>query len=387
MSNYIRNIKINYLFLVKDINLTQGIWMLYLASKGLSLFAIGTLEAVFHIMSFLMETPTGAAADLFGRKTSRILGRFLAVISSLIIVTSNAYFGFAIGFALAALSYNFESGAGEALIYDSLKAEGQEERFMSVIGRCEMGYHIASILGLLLGGILGNIAYQLVYFVTIFFSMSALIIGFFFIEPPAGAHGPKRQRASILQSIRCQYADCFTLAKSTPRLLYLIFFVDMVLAGYTMAFYYIQLNLERIGYTPFKIGIFLIVSSLAAIGGALAAEKTHLRLGEQKLINLSALAISLSIAACAITKFSILPMTVCSFVYAVLFVASRDYINRLIPSDKRATLLSFESMVFSFCMIAMFPLFGLLGDAVSIPVSFIVFGLCLSVLSLIGARW
>jgi MFS family permease len=54
--------------------------MIYLASRGFSLLQLGVLESVFHITSFIMEVPTGAVADLWGRKASRIAGRvfFLA---------------------------------------------------------------------------------------------------------------------------------------------------------------------------------------------------------------------------------------------------------------------------------------------------------------------
>jgi len=51
-----RNIKSNYAYtFFNSMNLTQGLWMIYLVSKGQSLFAVGMLESIFHITSFLME--------------------------------------------------------------------------------------------------------------------------------------------------------------------------------------------------------------------------------------------------------------------------------------------------------------------------------------------
>ncbi|MEX1307001.1 MAG: MFS transporter [Eubacteriales bacterium] len=385
MSTYMKNIKINYLFLIKDINVTQGIWMLYMASKGLSLFAIGTLEAIFHITSFIMETPTGAIADLFGRKTSRLIGIGFAILASIIIVTSNTYIGFAIGFALSALSYNFESGAGEALIFDSLQAEGQKNRFMAVIGKLEMGYQTATVLGLLLGGFLGNINYAFVYYAAILFSFVGLIIGLFFKEPPIGNKSTP-QKTGLMAAIKHQYTSSFAVIKARPRLAYLILFIDVIFAGSTMTFYYVQLSLKNIGYTPFQIGVTLVAATSVAILGAFLATHAHNRLGEQKLMNTGAFIISASMILCFFTEYSVLPLIIISFVEAALYVATRDYINKLIPSDKRATLLSFDSMVFSFCMIAMFPLFGLLGDQATIPVAFLVFGSVFVLLSFVGSR-
>ncbi len=56
----------------------------------------------------------------------------------------------------------------------------------------------------------------------------------------------------------------------------------------------------------------------------------------------------------------------------ILVVAISDYINRLIPSETRATVLSFQSMVFSFFMIIAFPLVGWIGDRYSLSNAFAV---------------
>ena len=98
------NIKKNYLYTsLQNFNLTSGVWMLYLAFKGLSLFEIGIMEAIFHITSFTMEVPTGIVADLLGRRTSRILGRLMAVISTIMMILSTGPLGFAVSFIFSAL--------------------------------------------------------------------------------------------------------------------------------------------------------------------------------------------------------------------------------------------------------------------------------------------
>ncbi|MCK5737125.1 MAG: MFS transporter, partial [Spirochaetaceae bacterium] len=73
-----KNIGINYLFLgLSYVDLTRGLWMIWLTLRGFSLTQLGIMEGIFHLTSFLMEVPTGIVADLFGRKMSRILGRVL----------------------------------------------------------------------------------------------------------------------------------------------------------------------------------------------------------------------------------------------------------------------------------------------------------------------
>ncbi|MFA7129781.1 MAG: MFS transporter, partial [Sphaerochaeta sp.] len=91
-SHYARNIKINYFYAIfLNLGLVRGLWMIYLALKGFSLLQLGILEATFHIVSFLMEVPTGSVADLWGRKASRIAGRFVNIISLALMFFSDGF--------------------------------------------------------------------------------------------------------------------------------------------------------------------------------------------------------------------------------------------------------------------------------------------------------
>ncbi|MDA3847621.1 MAG: MFS transporter [Vallitaleaceae bacterium] len=105
IKTYMTNIRLNYGFhFLKSMNLTQGIWMIYLVSKGLSLFEVGLIEGIFHVTSFLMETPTGAIADIFGRKTSRLVGVVFSILGGILMIISTSFAGFAISFIVTALS-------------------------------------------------------------------------------------------------------------------------------------------------------------------------------------------------------------------------------------------------------------------------------------------
>jgi MFS family permease len=121
-----RNITVSYIynFLLK-IDITTAIWVLYLSFRGMSLVEIGLIESVYHITGILFELPTGAIADVYGKKFSVLLGRILSVISCLLMITASSFWGFAIAFMLASASMNLNSGAAEALVYDSLKILGR----------------------------------------------------------------------------------------------------------------------------------------------------------------------------------------------------------------------------------------------------------------------
>jgi len=180
----VANIRINYIFsFIKGIDLTSGIWMIYLVFKGMNLLEVGMLEGIYHITSLLMETPTGAIADLFGRKSSRIIGLFFRIVSAILMVTSQSFLGCAVAFVLTALSNNFESGAAEALVYDSLKSVTKEGDFMKITGRLEVIFQLSSVIGLLLGGFIGTISYPIIYLIVAVLAVVLIGVALFFREP------------------------------------------------------------------------------------------------------------------------------------------------------------------------------------------------------------
>ena len=182
-----KNINKNYIYtLLQNIDLTRGIWMIYLASKGMTLTQLGLLETVYHITSFLMEVPTGAVADIFGRKISRVLGRAFSLISVVLLLAADSFLWFAISFIFTALSNNLESGAGDALIYDSLKEIGEEEKYMRISGNKEVFFQVAGIVSFLLGGYMATKSYGIAFTLTIIIGTIALLQSLSFIEPTVG---------------------------------------------------------------------------------------------------------------------------------------------------------------------------------------------------------
>lgn len=381
-NQYYKNIYINYAFtFLKNLNLTQGIWMLYLASKGLSLFEIGTLEGVFHVTSLIMETPTGAVADIFGRKASRLVGVMLAIMSSALMIISDSYLMFALCFVIMALSYNFESGANEALVYDSLLMDNKESTYMKIAGRTEVIYQTTSIVALVLGGIVGNIQYTYVYYIAILLNIFALLTGLLFKEP---RHSGSHDKPKLLTALKMQYVDSFRTVRHNHRLFYLTVFSALLSASVTLSFYYLQIAWQQNGLSTFTIGVYLAVSAAAAAIGAVFADRIEKRFGESLILRFTPFLIALSIIGMVFIKTALLPFCIMSVIETVIYVATRDYINQTISSQQRATILSFESVIFSLVMILIFPVFGLISDHIGIRYTFVLLGALMLTLSLVN---
>ena len=107
----------------------SGAWVAILASRGFSLAQIGFAETIFHIVSILFEIPSGVLADVFGRKKTLVISCLMRMAGDIVMIFSNNFAMVCISIGLHALCYNFSSGSGDALAYDSLKSVGEEQRF------------------------------------------------------------------------------------------------------------------------------------------------------------------------------------------------------------------------------------------------------------------
>ena len=106
-----------------------GAWVAILAARGYNLVEIGFAETVFHITSLIFEIPSGVLADVFGRKNMLIVSSVMRVIGNIIMILSCNLLMVCMAIAFHAVSYNFSSGSGDALAYDSLKMYEREEYY------------------------------------------------------------------------------------------------------------------------------------------------------------------------------------------------------------------------------------------------------------------
>lgn len=348
--------------------LSRGIWMLYLAFKGLSLFQIGLMETIFHVTSFLMEVPTGAIADLYGRKTSRILGRVADVISTALILLSRDFTGIAIGFVFSALSYNLESGAGDALVFDSMKQLGEEDRYVAVRSKSEMVWQAVSVLSLLIGGYVATLSFDRVYQISLVIGVLALGSALRFTEPTIGK--PDR-RGNVFKLMWKQVTDSLSVIRRDRRVVGLIVLSELVGVFCTTIFFYIQNYYKSQGLNEFQIGVILAVGGLLAAISVSQTERIK-RLGRLRaLLTVISLAMVLCLWSILSARLGVVFFALLGALYSILWVLTGDAIHQLIPSEQRATIISLQSMLFSLGMIVLFPIVGKVGDLYGLRTAFV----------------
>ena len=96
-----RNVGLDYVHtFLSNMNMQSSIWVLYLAYCGMHLAQIGLLEGIYHATSIVCEIPSGAAADLLGRKRCMILSNICIAVSCVIMLFSKSFGCFAVSFVL-----------------------------------------------------------------------------------------------------------------------------------------------------------------------------------------------------------------------------------------------------------------------------------------------
>lgn len=374
---YKKNIKLDYLnTLLRNLNFTQGFWLLFLMQvKDFSLIEVGLLETVFHMTSLSMEVPTGVIADVFGRKVSRLLGIFSYFVYIVIMLFSPNFYVILIGFIFCGLSFTFESGSGEALVYDSLKLGGEEKRFMTVNGNKEVIYQIASFISLILAGFIISINYDLAWYLTGLMYLLAMGTIILMRETPLME---KLKKLSIKQLLYNQYIVTTKTVFHNKRLLYLIVIGAMVAAPITSLYLYFPEYLTTLGYEKWEIGVLLALHALLGGFGGYFAHRLEKKYKEKKILYFIPLFVTISFWLILIDSIIIVPFILLGFFDSVFYVVLGDYTNRIIPSEIRATALSFGGLVFSLVMIVIFPIIGFIGNTYSLWTGFFILAVIIS---------
>lgn len=262
-----KNLKLEYLYtVINGLNMVNFVWVLYLSYRGMNLAQIGILEGIYHGASMLFEIPTGAIADLFGRKNSMIAGRLCIAISCIMMLFASKFCMFAIVFVIQAWGNNFNSGSEEALVYDSMKLLGEENKYLRINGRIQVLIEAAQAIATVLGGIFAEYSYVYCYITCFAIAVFSIVPILFMTEPPI----EKQENHNILVRVLFMnhFKESIELLLGDVRILRLSIFYSGIFTMGSILYFYGQPYLYDIGFNRVKIGFVLMCAGIAAALGA-----------------------------------------------------------------------------------------------------------------------
>ncbi len=337
------------------------------------------LNGVAIAVEFLLQIPTGAFADMVGRRTSMVVGAIIW--GSALILEAFAKNGLMIiaGELLAGVGTAFVSGANLALVYDSLKQIDKEHEFYKVRSIDVLMMQMAIIISSIIAGYLFNFWQGLPFLFTGIAFITGAVASMFFYEVKKD-HKDLRLSHYIEQS-KLGFKEIFKDEATKQVSLFYIFVGGLTWAWQT---YFNQIYATSIGYSVMgKSWLFAIIRFVNAI---ILIRVLHFeKYVTKRNIYLFFPAIILFSSFFAIIPFKtfgtflLFTMTISSTIRVIVL---DKYVNEKFESKYRATALSALNMFLSIFMIFLMIISGPIIDHLSTGIAYFVMGVIALILIL-----
>lgn len=136
---------------------------LYYLAADISYSQLSLIEISSLIILVLLEVPTGVLSDLLGRKLSLFIAAILMGLELILIGLGHHYSLFILAAFIGGIGISLESGADDAILYDSLKALKQEEQFQKIIGQANAIFKVSAAISGVFWGYIYQINPSLVF--------------------------------------------------------------------------------------------------------------------------------------------------------------------------------------------------------------------------------
>jgi MFS family permease len=358
-----------------------GINTIFLLDAGLSNLEAFAANAFFTAGMVLFEVPTGIVADTVGRRASYLLGTLTLAASTLLYVLlwqiEAPFWEWAVASLLLGLGFTFFSGAVEAWLVDALTAAGFDGQLEDVFGRGQIVGGAAMLAGSLGGGLLAQQVSLGAPFVLRGVILAAMFVVAFRLMHDIGFTPEKGGRP--LTEMRNIAAASIEHGWRVPAVRWVM--VEALFVGGVgiYGFYALQPYLLELYGDPHAYQIAGLVAAIVAaaqILGGLAGPRIR-RLFHRPT---DALIVTASLGVVTLALIGLLdsfwPVIGLTAVWGLLFAATmpirQAYLNGLIPSRQRATILSFDSLMTSTGGVWTQPVLGRVADVWGYAPSYVV---------------
>jgi len=322
-------------------------YQMFLKSHGLSLLEINLVNLCFMASNFLLEVPTGAVADIFGRRQSVVWGCLILSLSFFIYFLAHSFWLFAIAEIIGALGATCLSGSLEAWMVDSLKFHSYTDDLEKIYEK-EGGYRLIGVaVGSLSGAYFGNLDLALPWLMSAV--GMALVALFGALTLQEGYFKPQALKWN-LGVIKTTAKDSITYGLKHKGIFYAISFgtlLTLSFQGFNMQW---PIVFSGFGLSVSSLGLIFNGIAVATFLGNKLANTIRRRIKNEKealILSQSITALGMMLASSMIGFYPVLTGFMIHEIGRGAFRPLKQaYLNRRInESDKRATILSFDSMV------------------------------------------
>ncbi len=357
-----------------------GINTIFLLNAGLSNAEAFGANAFFTLGQVIFEIPTGIVADTLGRRASYLLGSFTLMVSTTLYLMlwyqHASFWPWAFSSMLLGLGFTFFSGAVEAWLVDALHFTNYKGNLDTVFARGQIVTGIAMLTGSVAGGFIAQMTNLGVPYI-----IRSVILGFtfilaFFIMKDLG-FTPKRSKHPV-KDIQLTFTNSIDNGLKNKYVKWIMLAAPFTFGVSFYVFYAMQPYLLNLYGDQKAYGIAGIVAAVVAgsqIAGGIASP--YIRKLFSKRTNALIAGVIVSTFAlffiAIVNNFYIVValVVVWALISAAILPIRSAYLNSLIPSQQRATVLSFDSLMGSSGGIIIQPILGKAADVWNYPLSFV----------------
>lgn len=372
-----------------SVSFIAATYVTFLISRGLNLFEVNLVNLTFFTTLFFCEIPTGAIADVFGRKRSFLISCLLWTISFGLYPLMTNFAGFALAEGIGAIGATFATGAFQAWLKDKLEHHGFMESIGPILAKEQQFGRTAGIIGALAGAFLADqndswpwLAGSAMMAVTGLLAALLMKEEYFVKKKLSFWEGWEEMKKVTMRS--------FHYGRENPKVRFIL------LTGFVM---FAAVQAPNMQWQPFfgqflpdktSFGFIYTGISLAIIAGSwLAPRLAKLWPNEKRLMIGTQITIGSGIILTALMVS--LPLAISTFLFHEiargLFKPITDgYFNDNIPSKERATLISFQGMAQHIGGMIGLVASGFLAEKFGIPATWVLSGSALIIVSFLLIR-
>jgi MFS family permease len=361
-------------------SLIWGINTLFLLDAGLSNLEAFAANAFFTAGFVLFEIPTGVIADLHGRKVSYLLGVVTLAMSTMLYLfmwrVSAPFWAWAISSMFLGLGFTFFSGAFEAWLADALAYSGSKDKLESVLAKGQIVEGAAMLTGSVAGGVVAQTTNLGVPYIL---RALLLVLNFVFALALMKDLGfrPAHSKHPI-KEVKRIFAGSIKHGLRNPPVRWIMLAAPFTGGVTIYAFYAMQPYLLRLYGDEKAYGIAGLAAAIVAgaqiVGGLLVPYVGRIfRRRTSVLLTCEVISVLVLALVGLVPNFwvAVTLLILWGLMFAAVMPIRQTYLNALIPSEQRATVLSFDSLFGSTGGVIIQPILGKAADVWGYPMSYV----------------
>jgi MFS family permease len=348
-----------------------GINTLFLLDAGLNNAQAFAANAFFTAGMVIFEVPTGVVADTYGRRTSYLLGAATLLLSTLLYLwmwqIHAPLWGWAISSILLGLGFTFFSGATEAWLVDALASAGVKDSLESVLAKGQVVGGAAMLIGSVAGGFIAQETNLGVPYLIRSVLLGLTLVSAFIWMKDLG-FTPDRSKG-VLVEVRRILRESIESGWRNPPVRWLMLAALCAGGVDIFAFYALQPYLLELYGDPGAFGIAGLAAAVIAgtemVAGLIVPRLRQMFRRRTHALIITSLIGTACLGGLGLTRsfpVAVALLVVWGLTFSIGMPLRQAYINGIIPTQQRATVLSFDSLMSSAGGVVAQPALGRVAD-------------------------